>query len=242
MAKLAWHADSARVGKGSRVLDVGCGWGALLDYLVGEHQAAHVIGLTLSTDQAGYARANLPASAEVRLQDWRDYEPEQTFDAIVSIGAFEHFARSELSTDERRDVYRSFFDRCAAWLEPEGRLSLQSIGYEDVVPSEGPVAAFFSQEVFPESSLPYLTDIVEAAEPSFRVISVRNDGDHYSRTLELWQHRLEAAKDEAIEMVGRPTYRHYMRYLRVSRASFDRRDCTLYRLVLERRPSRLERL
>jgi cyclopropane-fatty-acyl-phospholipid synthase len=240
VAKLDWHASAGEVGAGSRVLDVGCGWGALLAHLVDHRAASHVTGLTLSSDQADYTAGRVP-SAQVLLEDWRDHQPAEPYDAIISIGAFEHFARPELTTSERRDVYRDFFDRCASWLRPDGRLSLQTIAFEDAVATEGPVARFFNEEVFPESTLPYLSDIVAAADPSFRVLGLRNDGEHYSHTLKLWQRRLEASHDRAIELTGRPTYRHYLRYLRVSRASFDRHDSTLYRLVFQRRPSKVDR-
>ena len=112
--------------------------------------------------------------------------------AIISIGAFEHFARPELNTDNRRGVYRDFFQRCANWLVTAGRLSLQTISYEDSDATPGPVLSFFSHEVFPESMLPLLSDIVVAAEGSFRLLALRNDGSQYTQTLKLWQERLEA--------------------------------------------------
>jgi cyclopropane-fatty-acyl-phospholipid synthase len=237
VAKLDWHADAAAVPPGGRVLDVGSGWGAMLAHLA-DHRGARATGLTLSTDQAEFSASLLSGRAEVRLEDWRSHEPTGDYDAIVSVGAFEHFARPELDQQARRDVYGHFFTRAAGWLGRGGRLSLQTIAYEDAVPSTGPVATFFTTSVFPESSLPFLSDIVVAAEPHFRVLALRSDPGHYSHTLELWQRRLESVQAQAVEMVGRDTYRHYLRYLRLSRASFDRGDCTLYRLVLERRGRR----
>ncbi|MGH9058346.1 MAG: class I SAM-dependent methyltransferase [Acidimicrobiales bacterium] len=233
-AKLAFHADAARVDGATRVLDVGCGWGAMLRYLRDELHVAQATGLTLSSDQADAVRSS---GMDVHLEDWRVHRPPRPYDGIISIGAFEHFTRHDLSRDERRAVYRSFFDRCADWLEPGGRLSLQTIAYEDFDPDTGSVSAFFTDEIFPESALPQLSDIVSSAEPRFRVVEFRSDAPHYEHTLHLWQQRLEANKAAALDLVGRETYRRYVRYLRVSRAMFDRRTCTLYRLGLERRPS-----
>ena len=234
LAKLAWHATAARVDKQPRVLDVGCGWGALVRYLVEERDVGHVTGLTLSSDQAA---SLLPSERwVVQLQDWRDHVPAQGYDAVISIGAFEHFSRPELSRTQRRAVYRSFFDKCAGWLAPGKRLSLQTIAWEDFDPDHGAVASFISQEIFPESTLPQLSDIIEASEARFRLVGLRNDGDQYSVTLRLWQRRLEAQVEKACELVGRPNYRRYLRYLRVSRAMFDRRVCTLYRIIFECRP------
>jgi cyclopropane-fatty-acyl-phospholipid synthase len=235
IAKLAWHARSAQAHGASRALDVGCGWGAMVRYLATESGVGEVTGLTLSSDQAAVAAEGAPANVEIRLQDWRDHQPKEPYDAIISIGAFEHFARHELSQAERRAVYKSFFDKCRQWLPPGGRLSLQTIGHEDFDPASGTGALFFA-DIFPESGLPQLSDIVQTAEQHFRLVGFRNDSDHYERTLTVWQQRLEAHKDEAYEMVGRETYRRYVRYLRLSRAMFGRRLSTLYRMVYERRP------
>ena len=234
LAKLSWHATSARADGVSRVLDIGCGWGAMLRFLIEERGVGHVTGLTLSADQA--SSCELPGRGEVRLEDWRDHRPAQPYDAIISIGAFEHFARDELSKADRRAVYRHFFDRCAGWLLDGGRLSLQSIAYEDFDREQSPTSPFFKQEIFPESGLPRLGDIVDAAEKSFRLVDFRSDARHYEHTLMLWQRRLELNKADATRLVGHDVYRRYLRYLRVSRAMFQRGVCTLYRLAFERRP------
>ncbi|HXW81873.1 MAG TPA: class I SAM-dependent methyltransferase [Acidimicrobiales bacterium] len=237
LAKLAWHATAARADGAARVLDIGCGWGAMLGYLVEARGVAHVTGLTLSADQA--SAVPLSEQVEVRLEDWRDHEPSHPYDAIISIGAFEHFARDDLSRSERRSVYRGFFERCAGWLAGEGRLSLQTIAYEDFERGTTPTSSFFTEEIFPESGLPQLSDIIEAAEGWFRLVGFRSDPTHYEQTLRLWQRRLESRQAEACQLAGPETYRRYLRYLRLSRAMFQRRTCTLYRLVLERRPAPL---
>ena len=232
-AKLAWHADVARVDGASRVLDVGCGWGAMMRYLADQRNVGHVVGLTLSSDQLAVATS--AEGCEARMEDWRDHQPSQPYDAIVSIGAFEHFSRPELSGAERRGIYRSFFAHCARWLVGDGRLSLQTIAWEDNDPATTPINSFFSEQIFPESTLPQLSDIIEASEGRFRLVAFRSDAAHYSHTLRLWQQRLERNQVAATALVGRETYRRYVRYLRLSRAMFNRRVCTLYRMGFERR-------
>jgi cyclopropane-fatty-acyl-phospholipid synthase len=235
LAKLDWHATGARADGAGRVLDVGCGWGAMMRYLTDERGVGHVTGLTLSSDQAAAAPSS--EKAETRLEDWRDHRPTAPYDAIVSIGAFEHFSRPELDKDQRRAAYRTFFESCALWLGEGGRLSLQTIAWEDFDPTTMKVATGFTDDIFPESSLPQLSDVTDAAEGWFRLVGFRSDAHHYEHTLRLWQTRLEAAKAPASEIVGSDQYRRYHRYLRLSRAMFDRRVCTLYRMVFERRPA-----
>jgi len=237
LAKLAWHASAAGADGAGRVLDVGCGWGAMLQYLTAVRGVGHATGLTLSSDQASVASSSCSSSSvEVRLEDWRDHRPGGDYDAIVSIGAFEHFSRPEFDRGKRLEVYSAFFAACAGWLGAGGRLSLQSIAYEDFDPSQEAVSSFFTTDIFPESTLPLFTDIVEASDPWFSVAGLRRDPGHYEHTLQLWQRRLEAHRPAAIDLVGQPTYRRYVRYLRLARAMFDRRVCTLYRVALERRP------
>ena len=89
------------------------------------------------------------------------------------------------------------------WLSDGGRLSLQTIAYEDFDRSTGPVSSFFTEEVFPDSALPQLSDIVEAAEGRFRLVALRNDPEHYEHTLRLWQKRLVSNRAEACQIVGR---------------------------------------
>ena len=235
LAKLDWHATGAGADGAARVLDVGCGWGAMMRYLTEERGVAHVTGLTLSSDQAAAAPSS--GRAETRLEDWRDHQPGSPYDAIISIGAFEHFARPELDKAGRRAVYRTFFDRCALWLPEGGRLSLQTIAWEDFDPATMEVTPFMTEDIFPESSLPQLSDVTEAAEGWFRLVCFRSDAEHYDHTLRLWLSRLEAARAEATELVGGEQFRRYRRYLRLSRMMFDRRVCTLYRMVFERRPA-----
>jgi cyclopropane-fatty-acyl-phospholipid synthase len=89
------------------VLDIGCGWGALLDQITRVHGVRRAVGLTLSEAQAQWIRERDMKGVEVRLEAWQDHAPEGPYDAIVSIGAFEHFARPGMSSAGRTPGYRS---------------------------------------------------------------------------------------------------------------------------------------
>src|ERR1043165_8389401 len=114
-AKHKFIADSLNIREGSRVLDLGCGWGALLRYLTRE-RGAEAIGITLSESQAKSCRKN---GLNVYVQDCRNVKPEDfgTFDAITCVGAFEHFSSpKDMMEGRQQEVYRNFFKMVYALL------------------------------------------------------------------------------------------------------------------------------
>jgi cyclopropane-fatty-acyl-phospholipid synthase len=238
-AKLLYHLGQAAVTQGGRLLDVGCGWGSLLALAGRELHTDQLTGLTLSRDQLAHVRSLGLPETEVKLEHWRDHRPRQPYDAIVSIGAFEHFAHRGLTAQERIQIYSEFFAACYQWLPARGVLSLQTIAFDDDGESDGPVGSFYETDVFPSSTLPRLSEIAQSCEPYFSVASFRNDADQYARTLRAWSVRLQSGRIEAERIAGEDTYRRYLRYLRVSKALFQRHTFTLYRLGLQRRPRQL---
>src|ERR1700761_801319 len=232
--KLDYHVAQARAAGASRVLDVGCGWGSMLTHLVGSYNVEHVVGLTLSEAQAEHLRAIVDDNVEVCVRNWSDYEPAAPFDAIVSIGAFEHFARQGLSPEEQIEAYRRFFGACRDWLKPGGRLSLQTIAYGDI-PRDRPLRdRFIVDQIFPESELPRLADIARAAEMTLEIESVRNDRDDYVKTLRAWFDRLRARRADAIAASNEDVVVRYERYLRMFVHSFELGAFTLLRLTMRR--------
>jgi len=232
--KLDYHAEQARASGAARVLDVGCGWGAQLTHLVGSQGVQHAVGLTLSDAQAEYLRALAPSNVEVLVRSWSDYEPSAPFDAIISVGAFEHFARLGLSSEEQIEAYRRFFGACRSWLQPGGRLSLQTIAYGDI-PRDRPLRdRFIVDEIFPESELPRLADIARAAEMELEIEKVRNDRGDYVKTLRAWLDRLRERRDEAVAASSEELVARYERYLRMFAYSMELGAFTLLRLTMRR--------
>jgi cyclopropane-fatty-acyl-phospholipid synthase len=236
MRKLDYLIEGARASNTRRVLDVGCGWGALLDRLVTVHGVQEAVGLTLSPSQAEWIRQRQAPRLEVRVENWAEHTPDEPYDAVISIGAFEHFARYGMTRAARVDAYRGFFARCRGWLPPGGRLAIQTnIKGNNVRMDRETVRdlLFIIDTVFTESAIPALSEVVEAAEHTFDVVSVRNDADHYSRTCAEWLRRLRANRDRAVELVGPGCADDYERYLSASVGHFERRHLGLARLVLE---------
>ncbi|MFG3093141.1 class I SAM-dependent methyltransferase [Streptomyces sp. NPDC048202] len=234
--KLDHLIEGARAPGADRVLDVGCGWGSLLDRLVNTHGVRHATGLTLSDSQAEWLRETGLPGTEVRVENWLDHQPEKPYDAIISIGAFEHFARTGLTRAERVGAYREFFDRCREWLPKGGRLALQTnIKGNNVRMDKQTVRdlLFIMDTIFPESEIPALSEVIEAGEKRFDMVRLRNDPDHYSRTCQEWLDRLRADRPRAVELAGEENVADYERYLSSTVSHFANRHLGLSRMILE---------
>ncbi len=234
--KLDYLIEGARASGKARVLDVGCGWGSCLRRLTDDHGVEHAVGLTLSRAQHEWITSQGNPRQEVHVQGWADYEPDDQFDAIISIGAFEHFASLGLSRDDRIGSYRNFFERCHRWLRPGGRIGLQTIAKGEVSLDVQGLrdTTFIMRQIFRESDLPQPADVLLACEGRFELVSLRNDRTHYVRTCEDWLARLRANREAALEVVDEQVFRRYERYLEACIRQFDRGHATLLRFVLER--------
>jgi cyclopropane-fatty-acyl-phospholipid synthase len=235
LRKLDWLIDNSRAGSAERVLDVGCGWGAFLRRAL-ERGAKHAVGITLSPKQAEWIGGLGDPRLEVHVTGWADYAPAEPFDAIVSVGAFEHFARLGLTREEKVESYRDFFARCHEWLRPGGWMVLQTIAKGDTA-LDGQGLRDFSyivKKMFPESDLPHPADVIGAIEGTFEAVEMRNDRQMYVRTCQAWLERLDANREPAVAVVGEEIVDVYRRYLEACIRQFDRGHAGLTRYVLRR--------
>lgn len=229
--KLRFHADAAGARPGARMLDVGCGWGALLRYLVTERHVGEAVGLTLSAAQKALFEQG-PANARARMEiaNWQDYSDPQPFDGIVSIGAFEHFGRQDHSPGERQAVYAQFFDFCRRRLIRGGKLSLQTIAYGRI----RKLTPFLREKIWRESELPMAHEVLQAAARGFEVETLANHRSHYARTLREWEKRLVAARRRAERLVGPEKVADYLRYLDDAASGFENGAIQLLRIAFRR--------
>jgi cyclopropane-fatty-acyl-phospholipid synthase len=238
--KLDFFADRLGV-RGARVLDIGCGWGALLDRFVRVHGAASGTGLTLSPSQAGFAPRRNVAGVSYLLQNWTDHEPSEPYDAITCIEATEHFASETLSPDEKVEVYRAFFDRAASWLRPGGRMGLQlicldNVGHAGSRAGRGPFTDLILNDIFPESMPASLSELVLGWETHFELDEFHDHPHHYQRTFRAWTLAYREQEALAQALVGPGACRAYARYFAVGEAVFRLREHSLYRVILTKRP------
>jgi cyclopropane-fatty-acyl-phospholipid synthase len=225
---------------GAVVLDVGCGWGYTLRRLVETHHVARAVGLTLSVAQRDFVAADPIPNTDVRLEDWMDHQPQQRYDAIVSCGAFEHFARDGTTSVQRVQAYRRFFARCFDWLNHDGRLALETIAHDAApdtasVLGRGPLGNAVL-ELYPESLCPHLCELVLGFEPYFEIALLRSDAADFARTFRRWLMALREHEAAAHTLVGADTVRRFQRYLVSSEMQFRTGSITNYRVVLHRRP------
>lgn len=254
-AKHSFVADSLHIKAGSRVLDMGCGWGPLCTYLTSKRKA-NCIGLTLAQGQADACRKN---GLEVFVKDCRSVSPEDfgSFDAVASIGAFEHFCSIEdWKAGRQEEIYRNFFQSVASLLPVGGRLYLQTmvfgknmIPYEelDVNAEEGSAAHVMALMVkeFPGSWLPYGDEmVIKNAEPTFKLISKSSGRLDYIETIGQWRKRFRKfhPKKYWLYLSLLPNYftdkefRHRVAIFRLSpnRICFEKEIMDHYRLVFEK--------
>ncbi|MFD7452375.1 class I SAM-dependent methyltransferase [Kitasatospora sp. NPDC059827] len=236
-AKLDHHLDlvGARPGDGLRLLDVGCGWGAMLAHASGDDRVREAVGLTVSRAQFEFLAARALPGVEPRLESWEAHDPDRPYDAVTAMGSFEHFATAGMSRAERLDCYARYFAACHRWLRPSGRMSLQTIAYDGAADGSGPIGDFVGNDVFPTARLPRLSEIAAACDPYFSVVALTASAEDYARTLASWSARLLRAREQAERLVGPEGYRRYRRYLRASEVTFLRGAATLYRIGFRRR-------
>jgi len=228
--KIDWHLTSASADKAKSVLEVGCGWGTILRRLSEKPAIKRVVGLTLSDAQAAYLRSLALKHVEVRVENWAVHEPTAPYDSIISIGAFEHFAKAEETPAEKLSVYRDFFERCHRWLSPGGSMSLQTIGYGNMKREEA--SDFMNKEIYPDSDLPFLGEVVAAVEGLFEIVVIRNDRLDYARSYDAWAANLRERRAEAVAMVGEEQVRRFERFFKLGSVGFRMGKLNLLRFTL----------
>ncbi len=224
-AKLDLICRKLRLQPGDRLLDVGCGWGALILHAV-QHYGVNALGITLSEAQASLARERIAAAGvgercRVEIRDYRKLEGER-FDKISSVGMVEHVGVENLP---------SYFRCLHEALEPGGLLLNHGIVS---VAAARPASrwdwlerrlwkrdVFLDQYVFPDGRLGPLSAVVAGAElVGFETRDLEALREHYALTLRAWLARLERHREEAIALTDPRTYRIWRLYMAGSAFGF----------------------
>jgi cyclopropane-fatty-acyl-phospholipid synthase len=234
-AKVRRALQQARVGAGSRVLEVGCGWGALAELAAAEF-GAQVTGVTLSNEQLAWgqqrlAQAGLAQQTDLRFQDYRDLPAQhaaQGFDAIVSIEMFEAVGR---------EYWPAYFDALKRCLKPGGYACIQTITIrDDLFERYVRSTDFIQQYIFPGGVLPSPQQFEAHAQAAgFVVQDTLAFGLDYAETLRRWRNTFMARQDEA-RALGFDTrfVRIWEFYLAYCEAAFEQGNTNVVQYTLQR--------
>ena len=235
-AKFEHICRKLRLKAGERLLDIGCGWGGLLVYAA-ERYGVQATGVNLSEPQVAYARewaqrAGLTDRVRVELRDYRELDPDQPFDKIVSVGMFEHVGRTNL---------RAYFDAAYRALRPGGLFLNHGIAAQYAhAPGLIGRALFqqgqFSQRyVFPDGELVPISEALAIAERAgFEVRDVESLREHYALTLRHWVRNLEANQAEAVRVKDERTYRNWRLFMSASALGFETGETNVFQALLSK--------
>jgi cyclopropane-fatty-acyl-phospholipid synthase len=221
-AKLDLVCRKAGLRPGMRVLDVGCGFGSFCRFAASRYGIS-VVGITISREQLESARERCKGlPVELRLQDYRDLN-EPPFDAIVSIGMFEHVGYRN---------YRRFFRQMRRHMRPEGLFVLHSSGG---LASEVSYDPWMDRHIFPRAHLPSARQITTAVEGLLLIEDWHNFGVHYDPTLMAWYENFTRAWDRLETHYDERFRRIWRCYLLTCAGSFRQRLHQVWQVVFSPR-------
>lgn len=225
--KLDYICRKLRLKAGQRLLDIGCGWGGLVMHAA-QHYGVDAVGITLSRPQVALANQRIAASGlsdrcRVELRDYRELDEPEGYDALVSVGMFEHVGAALLPT---------YFAQAWRLLKPGGVFLNHGIACRAVQPPQhGP--SFSDTYVFPDGELTPISTALRAAEGAgFEVRDVESLREHYALTLRHWVRRLETDHDQALKYVDEPTYRVWRLFMSGSAHGFTTGRLNVYQALL----------
>jgi cyclopropane-fatty-acyl-phospholipid synthase len=216
--KLDYLCRKLRLQAGESLLDIGCGWGALIIHAA-RCYGVKALGITLSEKQAEYARQRIQEEGlqdlcHVELMDYREVDEAHPFDKVVSVGMVEHVGPQNM---------RLYFEKVHRLLRPGGVFLNHGITVraEHYTGFNRKSDSFVQQYIFPDGDIQPVTFALEAAEQAhFEIRDVENLREHYALTLQRWFERYEANKQTILDMMGQTNYRLWRIYLAGARWLF----------------------
>ena len=216
-----------RVQPGQTLLDIGCGWGALV-IRAAQKFGARCVGITLSENQFALAKERVKAAGlehmvEIRLQDYRDVTG--TFDRITSVGMFEHVGIRHLA---------EYFGIIHRLLADEGVAMNHGITSTDAENGETPYGGgeFIDKYVFPHGELAHIGQVLKAMQQGqLEAYDIENLRRHYAKTCGIWAENFEQNEDKVRELGGDKRFRIWHVYLAGCAWAFEQDWISLYQIV-----------
>ena len=230
-AKLDHVCRKLRLQPGDRLLDIGCGWGALVIHAA-THYGVNAHGVTLSQKQLELARqrisqAGLADRVTVELRDYRDLPGDAVYDKVASVGMFEHVGLKNLP------VYFSTVHRL---LKPAGLFLNHGITHDVEGWNKTSSTEFINRYVFPDGQLDTVSNIQRGMERArFEIADVEALRPHYALTLRHWVARLEAHHEQALQYVSESTFRVWRLYMAACALEFESGEIGVYQVLASKR-------
>jgi len=230
--KLDHVCRKLRLAPGERLLDIGCGWGALI-FWAAERYGVDATGIALSSSQAEHGaaeirRRGLQGRVRVELRDYLDLPGEARFEKIASIGMFEHVGVAR---------FADYFGRIRRLLVPGGFVLNHGIthGMEGAAALGSGIGDFVEDYVFPGGELTHVARVISAISAAgLELVDAEALREHYAKTLWSWTERLEANADAARREAGEERFRVWRVYMAGSAHAFDRGWLSLWQLLAGR--------
>lgn len=207
--------DYAEITPDKLVLDIGCGWGANIEYLVSQG-VKRIHGITLSTAQREEIMARKLEGVWTKVVDYREYEPEEKYDALQSIEMIDHLCSpAQARLGKAIDIYRGYFKKLHGWVKPEACFGFQAILRNRVPRTRKDLEdlAFTADVIFPGGLNPRLEELVAAVNPYWEVLELRTQRTCYGKTTGEWLRRMREHEGDIRQRWGSEVYDDYERYL-----------------------------
>jgi cyclopropane-fatty-acyl-phospholipid synthase len=230
-AKVRRALQATDVAQGSRVLEIGCGWGALAEMATVD-MGAHVTGVTLSTEQLAFAKARMKWNgkedqADLRLQDYRDID-DGPYDAVCAI---------EMVEAVGQEYWPTYFQTVSKLLKPGGKACIQSIVIDDALFDRYVKSTdFIQQYIFPGGCLPSPSEFRRQARlAGLEVIDELKFGPDYAETLRRWRHAFMAQESQVLTLGFDTQFlRTWEFYLAYCEAAFDETNTDVIQFTLQK--------
>ena len=245
--KLHILSEFSNAGPGKSFVDIGCGWGACLEYLVNERKVSRAVGVTLSRAMAEEVNQRGLPGVECVTSDFMKWETDEKFDGLISICMIDHLCSPEQAREGKAvDIYRAYFKKCWDLTNPGSAFGFQAI-LRNRTPKMRPWGGlpadtrqdledfcFSSREIFPGGLNPRLEELVAAVNPYWEIKTLHTRREDYLRTTAEWLRRLRSHEKTIREQWGDTVFEDYDRYLSTCVRAFDIHYSSLVQMKLHR--------